>query len=341
MRRLLAPLAIASALAFPAFAQDEVDPVPVQGSSGNDVLVGNVEAEEFFSGEGADAVHGGDGDDTIHGGSGADDLFGEEGNDTIIGNEGLDELSGGEGNDRIWAIARGDVSVEGRDRNGDEIDAGNGNDVVHARDGERDLISCGDGRDRVEADPIDRVGGDCENVSRRQVRFPRSRQRVDPYTGNRSRGCTHKEQPGAQKLELFFQRNWKGRSFGIESCRKIAGSRNWSLHAEGRALDWGLDASDRRELAAGDRFVNLVLQTRAGERNAMARRMGIQELIWNCRIWSSSSPTLRTYSYCARVRRNRDPSTAHQNHIHIGLSWRGAQAQTSFWESFLEDAPEG
>src|SRR6266508_830967 len=69
------------------------------------------------------------------------------------------------------------------------------------------------------------------------------RYQIDPYLSQRAQGCTHKEQPGAQALGAWLAVNVpEGKSWGIEACRKVRGSRtSWSLHAEGRAIDWRLD----------------------------------------------------------------------------------------------------
>ena len=74
-----------------------------------------------------------------------------------------------------------------------------------------------------------------------------------------------------------------------------------------------------------------------GDRLDDARRMGIQEIIWDCKIWLAGSPGMRRYSACydrsGRERKRLDDSTAHRNHVHIGLNWPGAREQTSFWDA--------
>lgn len=49
----------------------------------------------------------------------------------------------------------------------DDVDAGAGNDIIRSRDRTRDVLRCGPGRDKVFADRRDRIGRDCERVSRR------------------------------------------------------------------------------------------------------------------------------------------------------------------------------
>jgi hypothetical protein len=62
--------------------------------------------------------------------------------------------------------------------------------------------------------------------------------------------------------------------------------------------------------------------------------MGIQELIWNCRSWWSGNDGMRPYSACYDKNgkpKRIDDTTAHRDHIHIGMNWPGARKQTSFW----------
>jgi hypothetical protein len=145
----------------------------------------------------------------------------------------------------------------------------------------------------------------------------------------RARGCRHRNQRGAVMLQRWLARNTLGNSWGIENCRRISTSGNWSLHAEGRALDWRLDAAIPRERRAAERLIARLLAPDAqGRREALARRMGLQEIIFNCRIWISG---WRTERYAPCNRRGVDRSTAHRDHIHFGLNWPGARAWTSFW----------
>jgi len=95
-----------------------------------------------------------------------------------------------------------------------------------------------------------------------------------------------------------------------------------------RSLDW-LRARARR-------LIDLWLATDSeGNEHALARRMGIQEIIWNCRSWWSGSDGMGNYSVCftdrGKRRRHVNRTEAHMDHIHIGLSWEGARKRTSFW----------
>jgi N-acetylmuramoyl-L-alanine amidase len=148
---------------------------------------------------------------------------------------------------------------------------------------------------------------------------------IDPYrydtTGT---ACARGPQPGTIRLRDEFRRRYAGRSMGIFNCRNVVGGTRLSLHGEGRALDWGLNASDPAECAAADAIVAELLATdAAGNTHALARRMGIQEIIWNRQIWSAgrAAQGLRPYG----------GTNPHTDHIHVGQNHDGAQARTSFW----------
>lgn len=165
-----------------------------------------------------------------------------------------------------------------------------------------------------------------------------SRLPIDPYRYDHAKECLRRPRPGTLALEAWLGRHAAGVSWGIMRCEKLS-ARNYSLHAEGRALDWHLDARDPGQRREAERLIALLLAPdRAGNPHALARRMGIQEIIWDCRSWWSGSETLVPYSACRdkRGRRRRvDDTTAHRNHIHFGLSRLGARKLTTFWRSYL------
>jgi hypothetical protein len=151
---------------------------------------------------------------------------------------------------------------------------------------------------------------------------------LDSYRYDFARHCTGRAQRGTRALQSWLGDHVRGVTWGIYSCRR---TRSGSLHAEGRAVDWHLDvakAADRT--AAADLVSAFLAPDAAGRPAAMARRMGIQEIIWNCRVWSMRQPAagMRPYTVCGRgVSRTME----HKDHLHIGLNWRGAREQSSFW----------
>jgi len=124
----------------------------LQGTPGNDLIIGYSSADLIRGLAGNDEIYGRDGDDTLEGGSGYDSLFGEAGNDFLTGgDEGVDYLSGGEGddtlvggtgNDTLYGEAGNDLLVGGDDRDylsggegDDTLDGGPGNDSLYGEAG--------------------------------------------------------------------------------------------------------------------------------------------------------------------------------------------------------------
>jgi hypothetical protein len=158
---------------------------------------------------------------------------------------------------------------------------------------------------------------------------------IDGYSYDRAVKCRKRPQPGTVALQSWLQHNAAGVSWGMMRCSKL-GPHNFSLHAEGRALDWHLDAGNTRERHAANRLIKLLLAPdRAGNPHALARRMGIQEIIFNCESWWSGSNTMGPYSQCydekGKKLKHPNYTLAHKDHIHFGLSWRGARKRTTFW----------
>jgi hypothetical protein len=157
---------------------------------------------------------------------------------------------------------------------------------------------------------------------------------IETYRYDRAHHCYKGPSKGALALQRWLSKNARGVSWGIMRCERLSRD-NYSLHAEGRAIDWHLDVHDRADRAAADRLIRLLLaEDRAGNPHALARRMGVQEIIWNCRSWWSGSERMGRYSVCfdRRGKRRRVSDTlAHRDHVHIGLSRAGARARTSFW----------
>ncbi len=115
-------------------------------------LLGGTGADKLTTAGGADAVAGDDGDDVIDAGAG---------NDQVNAGDGDDDVTGGAGNDVVEA-GLGVDTVSGAD----------GNDDVRVRDGIADTVKCGAGEDKVDADTLDDIALDCENVSRLPTPVP-------------------------------------------------------------------------------------------------------------------------------------------------------------------------
>jgi len=136
------------------------------------------------------------------------------------------------------------------------------------------------------------------------------------------RTCSPTAKPGTVAFANLLLRTYKNsRSLGIVRACNVGGT---SEHKEGRAFDWGVSAFNRRDRRSVNAVIHWLLKKdRHGNRYAMARRLGIQYMIWNHRIWGSYSASSGWRRYTG--------SNPHTDHVHFSLSWKGARKQTSFW----------
>jgi hypothetical protein len=147
--------------------------------------------------------------------------------------------------------------------------------------------------------------------------------------------CAHKAKAGVVKLERWLEANVRGVFWGSYRCEKW-GKHSASLHAENRAIDWHLDVSSGADRRAATRLIRLLLAPdAAGAPQALARRMGVEELIWDCGYWSAGMPDFQPYAPCftkrGKPRKKVNPTVAHRDHVHIGMTKAGAKGRTSFW----------
>jgi hypothetical protein len=157
----------------------------------------------------------------------------------------------------------------------------------------------------------------------------------DPIEYDPAKTCHAKEKPGVVRMVAWLQRNVRGANWGTYRCEKW-GKDSASLHAENRAIDWHLDVRDPADRRAARALIELLLAPdKAGTPQALARRMGVEELIWDCSYWGAGMAQFQDYGPCFNKRGIRrkhvNPTVAHNDHIHIGMTKRGAAAQTSFW----------
>ena len=136
-------------------------------------------------------------------------------------------------------------------------------------------------------------------------------------------------------LQRWLERNSRGVFWGSYRCEKW-GKGQASLHAENRAIDWHLDVSDAADERAAEKLIHLLLAPdTAGNPQALARRMGVEELIWDCGYWSAGMTQFTEYRPCygkrGKLKRQLNATVAHRDHVHIGMTKRGAAARTSFW----------
>lgn len=131
-----------------------------------------------------------------------------------------------------------------------------------------------------------------------------------------SYSCDPNDKPGmvafANLVSAHYSRpTW----YGSRAC--ING--NWSQHYEGRAMDWRMDAYNPADKAIGD----AVAQWLSANNGEVARRFGVQSIIWNRKSW---------YLYKPGAWENYTGASPHTDHVHISFSWDGAMGRTSWWD---------
>jgi hypothetical protein len=158
---------------------------------------------------------------------------------------------------------------------------------------------------------------------------------IDDYRYDNAKGCRKHPSKGAEAMVAWLGANAGGSFWGIMRCERWGKGRA-SLHAEGRAIDWHLDARNPADRSAAEQLVRLLLAPDSlGNPQALARRMGVEEMIFDCGYWGAGMSQFEKYGPCFNQhgtrRKHVDPTVGHINHIHIGLTKAGAARRTSFW----------
>ncbi|MEB3282643.1 MAG: Ig-like domain-containing protein [Lyngbya sp.] len=132
--------------------------IEINGTPGNDNLLGTGEADVIFALTGDDIISGFSGGDSLFGFEGNDTLFGNEGNDTLFGNQNLDLLIGDSGDDWLFGGKEGDIIEDGEGE--DQVFGNLGDDLLRGGAGNdnryggqaNDTVIGGTGNDQVFGD---------------------------------------------------------------------------------------------------------------------------------------------------------------------------------------------
>lgn len=128
--------------------------------------------------------------------------------------------------------------------------------------------------------------------------------------------CDPNDKPGMVAFANLLANHYNRSTWwGSRNC--IAGDN--SQHYEGRAVDWVMNAYDPADKAIGD----AVAQWLTANNGEMARRFGVQSVIWNRYSWYLYKPGA-WYPY--------NGASPHTDHLHISFSWDGAMGRTSWWD---------
>jgi hypothetical protein len=163
---------------------------------------------------------------------------------------------------------------------------------------------------------------------------------IEASTYDKATHCSSRTRPGVVKMTEWLDENVRGVFWGSYRC-EMWGKKEASLHAENRAIDWHLDAAVKADRRAARKLIALLLATdSAGNTQALARRMGVEELIWDCTYWAAGMQDFIPYGACF-TRRGKEikgvnPTVAHRDHVHIGMTRAGAAGKTSFWRGHTD-----
>jgi hypothetical protein len=114
-----------------------------------------------------------------------------------------------------------------------------------------------------------------------------------------------------------------------------------SEHYDGRAIDWMVDVHNARQHAAAKAFLAWLLASdNAGNRWAMARRLGVMYVIYDNRMWGAWDGRWSDYNNCAHHPQAAYDNACHRTHMHISLSWDGAMGRTSYWTQHVPNGTD-
>lgn len=161
--------------------------------------------------------------------------------------------------------------------------------------------------------------------------LPRSIEPFAAYVEQTS--CDPRLRPGTVRLARLLASTYRGYSATSWSSTYACGTDGTrSEHYDGRAIDWMVSVRNTRQRTAARAAIAWLLATdRAGNRAAMARRLGVMYLIYDNRMWGSWDGAWHDYNNCAHRTSRADDNACHRTHVHISLSWNGAMGRVSYW----------
>ena len=146
--------------------------------------------------------------------------------------------------------------------------------------------------------------------------------------------CHPKPFAGTRQLGAWVARTNGGGYVGMgRSCSRKEGPT--SDHQTGRAFDWSVDATRAKDRKRVQGLLRKLFQPdRFGNKDALARRMGITYIIWNDEMypaWNEFRAEPYLSSSCHK-RKKCSKTLRHRDHVHVSLSKAGAHARTSWFE---------
>ncbi len=143
-----------------------------------------------------------------------------------------------------------------------------------------------------------------------------------------SNSCDPRTKPGTAALAALLGKTYPGPvRYTVRPCAASV-----SEHYQGRAIDWMVSAKNPTTYAdAAALFRWLFATDKYGNTYSNARRLGVMYLVFNNKIWGSWDKKWEPYNNCANQPGSAYDNSCHRTHVHISLSWEGANKRTSFW----------
>ncbi len=145
--------------------------------------------------------------------------------------------------------------------------------------------------------------------------------------------------PRTRRARCASRTTSRARSPSPSCSTRPTGSRTYGIlrtcaaeHGEGRALDWMINANNAEQLALANALTRwLAAPDAQGRAGAMAKRFGINYIIWNRQQWRAYDPARGWAPYYG--------VSPHTDHIHFSFNWDGARKRSSWWSGVAVTTP--
>ena len=145
-----------------------------------------------------------------------------------------------------------------------------------------------------------------------------------------SDSCDPITRRGTAALAALLAKTYPGTTYNTSYQCGTDGS--VSEHYQGRAIDWMVAVKNKAQHADANAVLSWLFATDTdGNTYANVRRLGVMYVVFDGRIWGSWDHTWQPYNNCATQTSAAYDNACHRTHMHISLSWEGANQRTSFW----------
>ncbi len=181
-----------------------------------------------------------------------------------------------------------------------------------------------------------------------EVRLPHTDPQapIEGYPTKAPWSCSPTFRAGSQRFaDLLSQMTLHQYPYGgARSCGASHGAAH-SYHKTGLAVDFSVDSRNPATRADGMRILEWLFAEVDGQPHANLRRLGVVEIIWDAKMWSSESTPHITSPNPADwpnytglgCRQSQSQATAcHYDHFHFTLSGEAGAGTNSFWSGPVE-----